>query len=270
MIYVVNYDMDEEDISKISDFKYNNIFINCLDHSTKGIENVLINTFAEPNRNFFSGKICRYIIRNVYFANNKSIDIVFRNVGRIIYLINISYEQEKYIYSKHKNKYRYYKCSFKRRDDSFTLMVKRVMFWNDMNKLSLLEGQSYDIGYLLKLISYNLPESVLSETDFLNNLELIMDLGKYVNMINKENIFVSLLLNFVTPSYITKFRYPPKHRKGKKKKEESELKTKYGGNIEDMARDKMIEYFKYRDSDFGNINTSKKAKKNNDNTMSLI
>lgn len=240
----------------LKDYK-DSITINCLSYSTKSIKVVVENSILSNGFDNLNNSLV-HLIENTYFTDNSIFDIIFKYWRKNIYVINVSKKQEKYIYKKYKGKYKYFNCSYSK--DETNLQILKLMFLPENRATLIDEKYKYPTNYLLKLISYNLIDTDLNTKQLLENYNLLLDLDKYCHKINNELILSLLTTNFKIPSYIPKFKHPPRISKKENKQKEKKLSKI---NIEKLAKEQMKNYFKLRNKTFfNNINNDVKNKSN--------
>lgn len=268
MIYIINFDIKQKEIDKLIIPKFENIIINCLEYSSKTLHFHIQEIIGNSDYNNMTHMKRRYYIYNSYIMTNKLIDVIFKNYRKFIYVINVKNTQERYIYNKYKGKYRYYNgCSFNFSMGDMKLYLKKLMFLKENRNNINNEGIDIQMKYISKFISYNMIYTNLSEKQLLTNIELLMNIDKFIYNIKNEYIFNIIINNFFVPDYSSLIKFPPKHKKIIKKKNKvmDELKDKYNGDIMKMAQDKMVSYFNKDGNIFSPMKTN-----NNKDVMSLI
>ena len=241
--------MQRDDINNIISVKWENIVIDCLSYAGKKRRFFVINTIESPSFSDLTRSKRQFIIKNVNVLSNNVLDIIFSNRNKLIYLINVSYNQEKYIYRKYKGKYKYHKCKFNPNENSFFLYLKRLIFLKD-NRMKLIEFENAtNIRYILKFISYNLPYTDLGTNKMLKNIELLIELDKYSFVINKDLIMTLLLNLFIVPTFGYTVEFPPSIRTDKKTKKQ---KDPTQDEVYEMSLEMMTDYYKNRDKIFLN------------------
>lgn len=249
MIFIVNFDMKQEDINNIISTKWENVIVDCLSYTGKERKFFVINTIESSSYNDLTRSKRQFIIKNVNVLSNDILDIIFSNKKKLIYLINISYNQEKYIYRKYRGKYKYHKCKFNPNEDNFFLYLKRLIFLKD-NRMKLIGFEkATNIRYILKFISYNLPYTNLDNNEMLKNIELLIELDKYSFVIDKDLILTVLLNLFIVPTFGYTVEFPPSVKTNKKNKKQKELTQ---NEVYDLSLERMTDYYKNRDKIFMN------------------
>lgn len=239
--------MKQEDINEFMGTKWDNIVIDCLSYTGKQRNFFVINTIESSSYNELTHGKRQFIIKNVNVLSNSILDIIFSNRNKLIYLINVNHNQEKYIYIKYRGKYRYYKCKYNPHEDNFLLYLKKLIFLKD-NRMKLIETNNVkNIRYILKFISYNLPYTNLTNDEMLKNVELLIELDKYSFIINKDTILKILLNLFIVPTFGYTVEFPPKVKISKKTKKQKELTQ---NEVYELALERMTDYYKNREKIF--------------------
>ncbi|KKN01875.1 hypothetical protein LCGC14_1123270 [marine sediment metagenome] len=247
MIFIINFDMKQEDINEFMNTKWENIVFDCLHYTGKERRFFILNTIDSSSYNNLTHSKRQFIIKNVNVLSTNILDAIFSNSNKLIYLINVSYNQEKYIYKKYRGKYRYYKCKFSPNEDNFLLYLKRLIFSKD-NRMKLIKfNNANNIRYILKFISYNLPYTNLEKEEMLENVELLIELDKYSFVINKDKILRVLLNLFIVPSFGYTVTFPPRVKFNKKSKKQKETTQT---EVYELSLEKMTDYYKNREKIF--------------------
>jgi len=238
--------MPINDINKIeSKINYDTQTIDCLGTNKKNVK-FLINNAITSTSNILSHRKQQVIIKDANKIKIGLIDIMFKNSkNKDIYLININVKQEKYIYKNHRNKYKYFNCSYNSNKDNFFLYLKKLLYQNNNRDSLLNEFKNTNIETILNFISYNLPLSNLNAEELYINYNLLNKLYKYQYKIKSDHILKLIIKKLIIPTFGISVTMPPKNNEEKVVEEKPP-----NVNIRKLAAEKMVNYFKNRNDYF--------------------
>ncbi len=249
MIYLTNFDMDQNNINDLIKNK-NNIIIDCLSSSIKKMKFLIYNTITSTTSILSHGK--QYIlIRDAYKLDNELLNFIFKNSrNKDIYLININTNQERFIYKNHRNKYQYYKCKYDPTKNNFFIYLKKLIFQNENRENLLDEFNNLNMGTILNFIGYNLSMSNLNKISLYDNYRIINRLYKYKYKIKRKHIMNIITKVLKIPSFGVAINFPPQIKKNKDKKVKD--KKESSKDLQLLASKKMVNYFKNKENNFNN------------------
>lgn len=229
MIFISNTHKNENDIK--SEFaEYEVSITECVKsvNSKRSMTSELIESVLIADTLFMKKRVFFFYESNL-LSNLQIHDLFLRyydfenpNNQKDIYLLDCSNEQIKFVKDNFERyEYKFYNMDNSKEKNLFFTTLKQILALS-VNRDSIIDYENSDIpiSYITKFISYNCIQEKDVNT-LLNNLNLLIDLGKYTYKADEEVIH-KLLNDVFVPVVTHTIEFPPKNTQKKEKNKNNE------------------------------------------------